>query len=217
MASINGTHATGTDDSEVRVWDPFVRVAHWLLAAGFAVAYLTGDDLETVHAWAGYLVGGIVVLRVAWGVVGPRHARFSDFVYSPAAVLAYLRDLLMLRGRRYLGHSPAGGTMVLALLLCLAGSVGTGLVLYAMEEGRGPLAGLVAAAPAASGEDDDHEGRESRKRDGGAEALEEVHEALADLGLALVLLHVAGVVLASFAHRENLPRAMVTGRKRAGE
>ena len=187
--------------AETTVWDPLVRAGHWLLFAGFFVAYLTEDDLLTVHVWAGYLVGAVVVVRVVWGFVGPRRARFADFVDRPAAALAYLAGLLRGQARRYLGHSPAGGAMVVALLVGLALTVATGLALYAEAENAGPLAGIVAARPAAGLR--------------GGSVLEEAHELLANLSLLLVVLHVAGVALASFMHRENLVRAMLTGRKRA--
>ncbi|MEZ5874325.1 MAG: cytochrome b/b6 domain-containing protein [Hyphomicrobiales bacterium] len=101
---------------EISVWDPFVRVFHWTVVVAFTVAYLTEDDTLTVHVWAGYLVGILVVARVLWGFVGPQHARFTDFVYAPATAFAYVRDLLRFRGRRYLGHSPGGGYMVVVLL-----------------------------------------------------------------------------------------------------
>src|SRR5690242_5061074 len=95
-------------DADARVWDPFMRSAHWMIVAGFAVAYLTEDDLLPVHVWAGYVVGGLVLARILWGFAGPRHARFSDFLYPPRAVVSYLVDLLRFRAPRYLGHSPAG-------------------------------------------------------------------------------------------------------------
>ena len=104
-------------------------------------------------------------------------------------------DLLRRRGKRYLGHSPAGGYMVLLLLVMLALTGIAGLIVYGGEEQAGPLAGYVSEAT--------------------AEQFEEWHEVLANITLALIFVHVAAVIFASFAHRENLVRAMVTGKKRA--
>lgn len=214
--------------NSVAVWDPWVRVGHWLLVAAFAVAYLTGGPPPVIHVWAGYVIGAIVVLRVIWGVVGPRHARFRNFVRGPGPVLRYLRDLLRLRASRHLGHSPAGGAMVVALLLSLALTVGAGLLAYGAEKHAGPLALLFpapveTAAPeplfpslddeAASGDGGDGAVGGDRRRDDSP--FVEIHELFANLTLLLIALHVGGVVLASVAHRENLIGAMVTGRKRA--
>jgi cytochrome b len=205
------------EPTEIQVWDPFVRVAHWTIAIGFLTAYLTEDDLLTVHVWAGYIVGALVLLRVVWGFVGPRHARFADFMCGPRTAFAYLWDLLRFSARRYVGHSPAGGAMAVALLLFLAGTVASGLMLYAEDRGAGPLAQFYAqgssttsATPgAAKGDKDD--GKEHRKP---KSAFEDIHEVLANVTLVLVIIHILGVVLASFVHHENLARAMITGRKR---
>jgi cytochrome b len=220
---------------QVPVWDLFVRVFHWSAVGLFFVAYLTEDELIGPHVWAGYLLGILIVLRVIWGIIGPRHARFSDFLYGPAAVLAYLKDLFLFSAKRYLGHSPAGGAMVLALLLAMAVTIGSGLLLEGAE-GKGPLAPLMAGtrstpfqailAPALADEhedendnDDEDDEDDDDEDDNGeespfAEAMEELHEVSANLTLLLVILHIGGVLLASFVHRENLARAMVTGRKR---
>ncbi len=180
---------------EVYVWDPFVRIFHWTLVTAFTVAYLlTGEDVLKVHVWAGYVVGALVVVRVIWGFVGPAHARFSDFVYSPGAALRYVRDLVLFRAERHLGHSPGGGAMVATLLVFLAATVITGLVVYGGDQQAGPLAGMFT-------------------KDFG-ESFEEVHELIANITLALIFAHIAAVILASLVFRENLPRAMVTGYKR---
>jgi cytochrome b len=190
--------ASGSVANEVRVWDPMVRYGHWLLVAAFLVAYFTEDDLLTVHVWAGYLVGVIVVVRVLWGLVGSEHARFSDFMYGPRQALSYFIDLLRGRAKRYIGHSPAGAAMVFAMLVGLAMTVWSGLVVYAYDKHSGPLASWVRPDASKSVE----------------EFWEETHEVLANVTLALVLLHVGGVVVASFVHRENLVRAMIKGNKR---
>lgn len=211
----------------VRIWDPFVRAGHWVIVAGFATAYLVGDETLGVHVWAGYAVGAVVFCRVIWGLVGPRRARFDDFIYRPWAVVAYAIDLLRLRARRYVGHSPAGGTMVVVLLLMLGATVYTGLVVYALESNRGPLAAFyveapgpapVATEPVAPGatvastetfkKSDDPAARARRK------FWKWLHNRLTDATLILIVLHLGGVAWASFAHRENLVGAMITGRKR---
>ena len=183
------------DQKQIYVWDPFVRLFHWTLVVAFTIAYFTEDDLLRLHVWAGYVVGALVVARVVWGFVGPSHARFSDFIYDPATTLRYVRDLILFRAERHLGHSPGGGAMVVLLLLFLTATVVTGLVVYGGEHQAGPLAGMFSKDA--------------------SEAIEGVHNVLANLTLALVLAHIGAVLLASFAHRENLVRAMITGYKRS--
>ncbi|MCF8466571.1 MAG: cytochrome b/b6 domain-containing protein [Sneathiella sp.] len=103
----------------VKVWDPVIRVFHWSLVAAFIVAWLTGDELEILHEIAGYVILGLVAVRLLWGVVGPRYARFAQFVPSVRGFIKYLKEILTGRERRYLGHNPAGGVMVLALIIAL--------------------------------------------------------------------------------------------------
>ncbi len=184
----------GGAPARIYVWDPFVRAFHWTLVVGFTIAYLTEDDLLQVHVWAGYVVGILVVARVLWGFVGPGHARFSDFITAPATAVRYAKDLILLRSERHLGHSPGGGYMVVALLVFLAATVITGLIVYGGDQQAGPLAGIVTKAT--------------------GEQMEEVHEVIANITLALIFAHIAAVIFASFAHHENLVRAMVTGYKR---
>jgi cytochrome b len=180
---------------EVYVWDPFVRLFHWTLVIAFTVAYvLTDEDVLKIHVWSGYVMGALVVARVIWGFVGPEHARFTDFVYAPGASLRYVRDLILFKAKRHLGHSPGGGAMVVTLLVFLAATVITGLVVYGGDQQAGPLAGMFT------------------KEFG--ESFEGVHELIANITLALVLAHISAVILASFVFRENLPRSMFTGYKR---
>ena len=192
------------------MWDRFVRVAHWLLAAAFLIAYLTEDDLLTIHVWAGYVALAIVLLRIVWGFVGPPHARFRDFLYAPSDAWRYLLDLLRGRAKRHLGHSPAGAIMVYALLFGVAATTASGLVVYAYDKHAGPLAGIVAHPTGPVGKPVG----DASGEDAAEEFWEEVHEAFANLTLALVALHVGGVLFASLSHRENLVRAMFTGTKR---
>ncbi len=185
MSTISESIEAGgaTPPATVKVWDPFVRVFHWSLAALFVTAYLTGDEIEQVHIAAGYTIAGLVALRVVWGFVGPAHARFGNFVRSPRDVIAYMRDVVLFRAPRYLGHNPAGGAMIIALLIMLIGTCTTGFML-------------------------------TTDAFWGVKWAEEVHEVFANLTVALIAFHVLGVLVASFEHRENLVKAMFTGRKR---
>jgi cytochrome b len=72
----------------VQVWDLFVRLFHWSLVGLFIIAYATGDEVERVHIAAGYVIAGLLALRIIWGFIGPPHAPFSSFVRSPQEVLA---------------------------------------------------------------------------------------------------------------------------------
>lgn len=186
--------------TEIRVWDPFVRLFHWGLAAAFFVAWLTGDEWNAFHTVAGYTALALVLMRIPWGVVGTRHARFSDFVRSPQAAVRYLCELLGGRPPRYVGHNPAGGLMIVALLAGVLLIAVSGMAVLGAEDGTGPLAALMSGSPHWL-----------------SEALEGLHELLAHLLLLLVGVHVLGVLVESLVHRENLVRAMFTGAKPARE
>jgi len=120
----------GSKDSKlVEVWDPLVRVFHWALVVGFFAAYLTGDEWDLAHEIIGYFVAALIVIRLLWGLFGSKHARFKDFLYSPSVIVTFLRDSMRFRAKRYLGHNPAGGVMVLALLAAISALSVTGTLL----------------------------------------------------------------------------------------
>ena len=205
---------TMNSQTEIKVWDPLVRIFHWSLVVAFTIAYITEDDWQNLHVWAGYIVAALVAFRLVWGFIGPQHARFSDFVFSPTSIVAYLKDMLALRAKRYIGHNPAGGAMVLALLLSLAATTLSGMQVYAVEENAGPFAQIelnsLSPIAMAYADDDEHEG--DGHKEGGV--WEDIHEFFANFTLLLVVLHISGVIISSLAHNENLPRVMVTGKKR---
>lgn len=184
------------NDNTIRVWDPFVRFFHWTLVAAFFLAYFTEDELLGVHVWSGYWIGGLILARLAWGFVGTRHARFSDFIRRPGEVVQYLRDELAGRAKRYIGHNPAGGAMIVMLLISLSLTILSGLVVYGAEECGGPLAGWLCSGQEWMGD-----------------AGEEIHEFFANFTLALVAVHVLGVIVAGRLHGENLIVSMWNGRK----
>lgn len=200
-------------DKFIEVWDPIVRVFHWTLVVSFFIAYVTEDEVMWLHEYAGYLVLGLVLFRVIWGFIGTRHARFTDFVFPPREVLQYVKDLFSFRAKRYLGHNPAGGMMVIILLVMLALTSWTGIKAYEHENPQQASRSVsVISTAMADGKHDDDDERHGK---GGErnELWEEVHEFFANFTLLLVFVHIAGVLGSSVLHRENLVRAMITGRK----
>ena len=125
--------ATGTTTTErIKVWDLPTRLFHWSLAASFAGAWLTADSerLMDVHTTLGYAFAGLIAFRLVWGVIGTKHARFANFVRGPAAVKRYLLSIVSFRPEHHVGHNPAGGWAVLALLGLGALTAGSGYLAF---------------------------------------------------------------------------------------
>ena len=220
------------DKRIVNVWDPLVRIGHWTLVIAFFTAYFTEDDLMEAHSWAGYTVAAIVLIRIVWGLVGSKHARFGDFIYAPSKVFAYLKNLLARKPQHYIGHNPAGGAMVIALLLSLGATTFTGMKLYAVEENEGPFAitaqqaqthtdkaSIISTANAKEEEDNDADEKSEGAKSGhvvdkqAEEYWEELHETFVNLTLLLVFLHIGGIIFSSIVDKEKLVKAMITGKK----
>jgi cytochrome b len=185
----------------VRAWDWPTRAFHWALVFGVVSAFASfrfadriGDPMLVWHRWNGFALLVLVVFRLLWGVAGSSTARFRTFVTWPWTVLSYLRDLASGRGRRFLGHNPLGGWMVLTLLLGVA--VQGGLGLFSLEHNElvaGPLKRLVS-----------HET---------SEAITKLHVQGFNVILGLVAIHVSANVLYGLVKKEPLITAMITGNK----
>ncbi|GEO84059.1 MULTISPECIES: cytochrome b/b6 domain-containing protein [Alphaproteobacteria] len=127
---LHGAHSVRSTRTEwVKVWDPLVRIFHWSLVGLFVFSYLTGDEWKSAHIVSGYLIAGLLTVRVIWGLFGTEHARFRNFIYHPGTVLKFLADTARMRAQRYLGHNPAGGAMVIALLVSIASIATTGYMM----------------------------------------------------------------------------------------
>lgn len=201
----------------VKVWDLPVRLFHWSLVAAFAVAFISGENEAAIHEYAGYTVLGLVVFRIVYGFIGTQYARFGNFIYSPREVFTYLRSLLNGKPQHYLGHNPAGGWMVIALLLTLliAGVSGW----QHEREHELEHARQHAVAGAAATVDDEHTSRNaadinSHPQGHEESAWEEVHEVSVHVALILAIVHFLGVVASSYLHKEALVKAMITGFKK---
>jgi cytochrome b len=189
-----------TSENEVSVWDPLVRVFHWVLVGAFFTAYITEEDFLTIHSWAGYIIIGLLLVRIIWGLIGTKHARFTDFVFTPKHITQFIKDTLSLRAKRYLGHNPAGGAMVIMLMASLIITTISGVIIFGIEEAQGPLATWLSGTSHFLGG-----------------LFEELHEFFANFTLFLVFIHVAGVLIESLIHGENLIASMFSGKKRSNK
>lgn len=185
---------------EISVWDPLIRFFHWSLVAAFFIAYITEEDFLTIHSWAGYMILGLLVIRIVWGLIGTKHARFKDFVFRPRHIVQFLKDTLSFKAKRYIGHNPAGGAMAVLLMLSLLLTTFSGLIIFGIEESQGPLASWLSGTSHSIGD-----------------IFEEIHEFFANFTLFLVGVHVLGVLVESLIHRENLVSSMINGKKRSSE
>jgi len=168
----------------VQLWDPLLRLCHLSIAAVFFANYFFNEEGDDWHQWLGYYALACVLLRLVWGFVGPRSARWVDFWPTPARLAWHARALLRGEPCHRLGHSPIGA---LVMLLMLAGIAGLGLTGWASQE--------VDAL-------------------WGADWPNDVHSWLANAVLALVCVHVSAAIYESVRLRENLPLSMITGRRR---
>ncbi len=180
----------------ISVWDIPVRLFHWSLATSILFLFITaqiGGNAMEWHKRIGFFVIGLIAFRVVWGFVGSHHARFKNFVYAPATVLAYARNLFKNDGQHYLGHNPMGGLSVVALLAAVAFQTLTGLFSNDDILLEGPYASLVSKAF--------------------SDQMTKLHHLNSDLILVLVGLHLAAIVFYAVFKKEQLIEAMLTGKK----
>jgi cytochrome b len=171
---------------DIKIWDRFVRIFHWSLVILFITAYFTRESSELIHQGAGYTMIVLVIMRLIWGFVGGKHALFKNFIYSPQITFLFLFDTIRFKAKRYLGHNPAGGAMVVALLSMISLITISGIMM-------------------------------TLDMFWGQKWLEEIHETATHVTLLLIFLHICGVLAASLEHKENLIKAMFTGKKKANK
>lgn len=171
-----------------RIWDLPTRLFHWTLAGLIGLSWWSAEaHKDDLHIYSGAAILTLLVFRVLWGFFGSSTARFANFVRGPRAVLAHLRG-----NWRGLGHNPLGALSILALLGAVALQVGLGL--FASDEDgimMGPLSPMIDIDA--------------------AEQVTELHEAMFNVLLALIVIHVAAIFYFWFRGR-NLVKPMITGR-----
>jgi cytochrome b len=179
-----------------KVWDVPTRVFHWALVCLFLFLIVSGEvgnDWMRMHMLAGYLLSGLILFRLIWGVAGSYHARFTNFVRSPRKTLHYLQQLVKGQPNHYAGHNPAGAVMVIALIVGLSIQALTGLVTTDDILWNGPFYPIA---------------NEDLRELGGT-----IHRLLESGLKFIVSLHIIAVLIHKFVLKEPLIAAMVHGRK----
>ena len=182
--------------NKILIWDFPVRLFHWSLVLMFCISWITaeiGGNAMQYHMWSGYVVVGLVLFRILWGIAGSESARFSHFIHGPASVLSYTRSLFKPGYKTETGHTPLGGWSVISLLLVLATQAISGLFSNDDIANEGPLYHLVRKAT--------------------SNFLSVVHQYFFNVLLGLVVLHLAAIVFYRMKHRDNLVKPMITGYK----
>jgi len=178
------------------VWDLPLRLFHWLFASSILASWYTAEfDYMEVHFWLGYFTIGLILFRLIWGFIGPRHARFASFLARPPAVWLYLKGVTNRSSPQTVGHNPLGGLMVIAMLVLTGLQAATGLVATDDIIWAGPY------NPAVSGDT--------------AEAMTSIHHLNFNVILGAIVLHLAAIAFYAFGKRQHLVPPMLHGKKLA--
>jgi|SRR6056297_2552934 len=188
-------------NTERLVWDWPLRLWHWLFAIAVLGAWVTGQwggfDWRQWHFWFGQAAIGLLIFRLVWGIVGPRHARFGSFVTGPKRLLGYLKTLPSRDTAQTAGHNPLGAIAVLGILTIVTVQASSGLFISDDILYEGPW--YVAV-------DEDT-----------ADLASTIHHRLAWPVGVVIGLHLLAILFYRLYKQQRLTRAMVTGRKPADQ
>ena len=188
---------TPSPERDTEIWDIATRIFHWTLVLLVGInLFLIGPrgGFQTIfHFVAGYVIAGLLLFRLVWGFVGSPRSRFVDFLRGWPVVKGYIDRLMRFDPPHSVGHNPLGGWMIALLLSTLVGMIVSGLF-AAGRRAAGPLAASIPLPTAV--------------------LLRDLHSLISDFLIALIVLHILGVVVEWFLTGDNLVKAMVTGRKK---
>ena len=183
---------TSARQVRITVWDAPTRFFHWSLVVLIPFSYASVQlDWMQLHMLSGFTILTLLLFRLAWGIAGSKTARFSSFLKPPDRVAIHLWDLLRGTAGREIGHNPAGGVMVVVMLLLLAVQALSGL---------GANDDLLTEGPLAK-----HIGKHW------SDQLTIIHDSNFNLILAAVALHVLAIGFYAARARLNLVDPMLRG------
>lgn len=212
-----------------RRWDPLVKLTHWGIVAGVIANALFTEEGSGWHIWVGYGLAALLALRLLWGLIGPREARFASFPPSPAQAMRHVSEIRRGEIVRHASHNPLGALMVYAIWTCLAAIIATGIAISGPPPANPNLSGEweehAHETSPQSGSDDEEEENEGQERrwlgEGeedreGDELFEEAHEVAVNLLYVLIALHLLGVMFETRRSGREIVGAMLPGGNRDG-
>ena len=197
-------------------WDPVVKVTHWSIVLAVIGNAIFTEEGSGPHVWVGYALATVLALRLLWGFVGPKEARFTAFPPSPRKALAHIREIRAGHNEIHPSHNPLGALMVYAIWGTLSIIIATGIGMAGL-----PSTKWISEAPshAVGRGTDDRDSvvlkgskRKEASDDAEDEPLKEVHETAVNLLYVLIALHLAGVVFETRRSGKYILTAMLPGR-----
>ena len=129
MSAVSSRDAGDAGIRVIPVWDPLVRLIHWSLVTAIVLNGFVIEEESKLHETVGYAALALVILRLVWGIIGPRHARFSAFPPNPIAALRHVRDAFSGRNSIHLSHNPLGALMVYNIWATVLALCATGIMM----------------------------------------------------------------------------------------
>lgn len=182
------------------IWTLPTRVFHWLFALLILLAFLTDDDhLLTYHAAIGYSLLIVLLFRLVWGVLGPKYSKFKDFNLNKNALKQFLKNPIKANHNEP-GHNPAASYLMITMIVVAIIVIVTGALAFGIQEGKGIFSFLNTSF--------------FKKM----ELFEEIHETLANFFIALIVFHLAGVIMDKLFHPQyETLKSIFTGYKQMQE
>ena len=205
-----------TEHPKTRRWDPLVKITHWGIAAVVLWNALVVGEGSAAHIYAGYVLAALLALRLLWGVIGTRAARFSAFPPSPSRALAHIRAIRAGAHETHVSHNPLGALMAYAIWACVTVIVASGIAMAGAPPAIEPGTSAAQLMYGEAGEHDstgEAEGYEAEEGGEGEEVFEEVHEVAVNLLYVLTLLHIGGVAFETARSGRRTVLAMLPGGK----
>jgi cytochrome b len=176
------------------IWDLPLRIFHWSFAFTILASWYTaeqGTDLVEIHMQLGFGALALIVFRLLWGVIGPKHARFSQFIPSPRTLLNYLQKSDNYKATP--GHNPLGALMVILMIVLIATQAISGLFINDDVFSSGPYYGSIS--------------NELEK------IMRFLHHNTFDFMIAAIALHLGAITYYWRIKKQNLVLPMLTGKK----